>query len=131
MKRFGLITDISHSKAKATLYNRSSSFLPPSAIATTLRSSKTGKSLKKFEFKFFVKSYIVLGHTMQFRVVRRITNILYYNFAWEYVLYPPFLAFFDKTYFWKFQNGGFGEIFNLTVFCQSLLHFENFFVKIL
>ena len=60
------------------------------------------------------------------RVIRKITNILYYNFAWEYFLYPAFVAFFDKTYFWNFQNGGFGEIFDLTVFCQSLLHFENF-----
>ena len=46
---------------------------------------------------------------MENRVIRKIANILYYNFLWGYVLYTPFVAFFIKTYFWNFQNGGFGE----------------------
>ena len=52
------------------------------------------------------------------RVIRKITNISYYNIVWEYDLYTPFVAFFIKTYFWNFQNGGFGEKFRH--------HFENF-----
>ena len=53
------------------------------------------------------KSVIVLHRNS--RVIRKITNISYYNIVWEYVLYTPFVAFFIKTYFWNFQNGRFGE----------------------
>ena len=55
-----------------------------------------------------IKNKMILKNTLNSRVIRKITNISYYNIVREYVLYTPFVAFFIKTYFWNFQNGGFG-----------------------